>query len=326
MRQQPTAMPSASGYKVYQRLNAPIFVSDLVARFRQGTILSQITSDSIVPAEAKKYGTEVIWEREPEGNFHTYQENQELVHDDLETETFNFVIDKGVYWSLKLDKVTIKRTRDINKYVEAFKKNSLLKIERHAIRSIFLEIVYRASPHNKGTCAGYISGSVDLGVAGSPIRLTPKNIYTYLGLIKQVMQEQEIEAGSTFVVLPYEAQTVLTHPDSFLANACASGLGKSLILTSGEKFPEIAGFNFLFTNDVPRYLDPVLGKQTFAIVAGRREALAFITDMVVNRIVDNDPRSFGQYWQGLQIYGYKLLKPEEFAVLYAYFDYDLTGN
>lgn len=317
------AYPSAAGNPVYQRFNSPVFIKDLQERFREGTILKEITSESAMPPEIKRYGQEVIWEREPDGEFHTYQENQELVHSDLQTETYSLVVNQGVYWSLKLDAITVKRVEDINRYVEAFKKNSVYRIERHALRQIFIEMIYNASPHNKGTCAGRVTGETNLGVMGAPIKITPKNVFTYIQLLRKVLQEQDTPAGQTYVLFPEEAQVVLTHRDSFLANACASGLKESMILSSGSKFPDIAGYRIMFSPDVPRFRDPATNRMTYAVIASRKEALAFISDMVVNRTVDTDPRSFGKYWQGLQVYGYKLMQEEEVAILYCYFEFEL---
>lgn len=317
------AFQSASGNPVYQRFNSPIFIKDLQERFRDGTILKEITSESAIPTEVKRYGQEVIWEREPDGEFHTYQENQELVHSDLQTETYSLVVNQGVYWSLKLDAVTVRRTEDINRYVEAFKKNSVYRIERHALRQVFVEMIYNASPHNKGTCAGRISGETNLGVMGAPIKITPKNIFTYVQLLKKVLQEHESRDSQMYVLFPDEAQVVMSHRDSFLASAYASGLKESIILTSGSKIPDIAGYRMMFSADVPRFRDPSTNRTTYAVIAARKEALAFISDMVVNRTIDSDPRSFGKYWQGLQVYGYKLMQEEDVAILYCYFEFEL---
>ena len=56
------------------------------------------------------------------------------------------------------------------------------------------------------------------------------------------------------------------------------------------------------------------------MVAGRKDAIAFVTQLNKNRVVDNDPRSFSTYWQGLQVYGFKTIRPEALVVLYATID------
>ena len=67
--------------------------------------------------------------------------------------------------------------------------------------------------------------------------------------------------------------------------------------------------------------DPVTGEQTFTILAGRKSATGFVMQLTEQDVIDKDPRSFSKYWRGLNLYGFKVIRPEDLAVMYATFDY-----
>lgn len=314
---QRAVVPSASGYPVYSRLSNPVFARSLVARFQHDGVVAQFTSSDIVPSEIKTTGSEVILRREPEAELFSYQKNQTLTHSNLDTDIIRMVIDRAKYWSLKLDQIDRVQIQDVNTWINAFKTNAARKLDREITREVATQVPHEVSKFNRGRCAGRLTGAYNLGTAGSPIKLTPKNFAMYLAYLQAVLNEQDVPSDNLFVLVPYAFRPLFYHQDSPLFSVCVSGLQKSSVLLNGEQWPDMIGFKWIFSHEVPMLWDPVANENTYAIIAGRRDAIAMVTQLSKTRMIDNEPKSFSTYWQGLQVYGFKTIRPEALAVLYA---------
>jgi hypothetical protein len=313
-------VPSASGYPIYSRLNNPIFARDLVERFQHDGVTAQFTTSNIVPSEIKSTGSEVILRREPEAELFDYQMNQTLSHSDLNTDIIRMVIDRAKYWNLKLDQVDQAQIANVNMWVNAFKKNAARKLDRQITREILIQVPHEVSKYNKGRCAGIVTGRYNMGTLGSPVVLTAKNFPMVLAQVRAVLAEQDVPAADLFMIVPQQFSLLLYNVNSPLYSVCVSGLQKSIVLLNGEMLPSMVGFDFIVTLELPILWDPIAEVYAYAMVAGRKDAIAFVTQLNKNRVVDNDPRSFSTYWQGLQVYGFKTIRPEALVVLYATID------
>lgn len=315
-----SVIPSASGYPVYDYLRNPVFGTKLVARFRLKGITNQFTTSGMdgLPKDLASIGTEVVMRREPEAQIFDYQKNQTLTHSKLSSDTFRLVIGRGKYWSLKLDLIDWSTIPNIQAYVTAFLNDAADRFDQAMGREIMYSIPWEVSPYNKGVCAGLITGAYNLGNIGTPVQITPENFAMKLMEMNTVLSENKAQ-GPYVAILPLAIKPLLYHPDSPLAAMCCSASGdrKSIIFTNGEVWPDIAGFKLIFAHYAPQYTDPVTQKTTYAIIAGRADATLAVTKVVANRIVDQNEESFDKYWQGLQIYGFKVIKPEALAVMYA---------
>ncbi len=320
MPRQQHVVPSSAGYPVYSRLSTPIFAKNLVARYHFGALTTEITGNNMLPPEIKTTGNEVVLFREPEAEIRTYQKNQPLEHSELKTDSIHMTIDRAKYWSLKLDDVDKLQIQDYNKWVNGFKDNASLKFDKEVSRELLLELPIKASPYNKGSCAGIKTGSYNLGKVGAPLSFRPDNMAQIMAMLKAVLTEQEVAGRDLFLILPYQAQTLIFHKDSPLYSVCISGLNKSSVLSNGEKWEDIVGFKILFANDMPIYRDPITGELTYTIIAGHKDATAFVTQLRKNRAIDGGYQSFDSYWQGLQVYGFDVIQPESLAIAYVKID------
>lgn len=313
-------VPSASGYPVYSRLNNPVFARDLVERFQHDGVTARFTTNNIVPSEIKTTGSEVVMRREPEAELFDFQKNQTLSHSDLNTDIIRMVIDRAKYWNLKLDQVDQTQIGNVTMWVNAFKKNAARKLDRQITREILIQTPHEVSRYNKGTCAGKVTGRYNMGTLGSPVVLTAKNFPMVLAQVRAVLAEQDVPAQDLFITVPQQFQLLMYNVNSPLYSVCVSGMQKSVVLLNGEVLPSMVGFDFIVTLEQPILWDPIAEVYAYAMIAGRKDAIAFVTQLNKNRVIDNDPRSFSTYWQGLQVYGFKTIRPEALVVLYATID------
>lgn len=312
-----SVVPSSSGYPSYpSMLNSPIFGEGLVHRYKMKAITTEITGNKMMPSEINKSGTEVVLYRAPEAEIRTYQKNQPLQHSDLATDTIHMVISRAIYWSLKIDQIDLTQVGNIQAWINAFKDDAAHKIDTHISRELLLELPVKASPHNKGVCAGIKTGSWNLGQIGKPIQLRPDNMAQIFAMLEAVLVEQECASKDVFIILPYAAKFLMYHPTSPLYSASVSGLAKSSVLMTSEMFPDFLGFKTMFAHNMPVYTDPITGDTTYTIIAGDKNATAFITQMNKSRVIDTNHETWDSYWQALQVYDFDVIQPENLAVAY----------
>lgn len=316
----PGIVPAASGYRLYSALQSPIFAKSLISRYYPSTVSGQITCQDIVPSEIKNQGDTVVFRRAPVAEIFDYQKNQDLEVSQLNTRPDIMTIDRAKYYNLKLDEIDEKQIGDIRTWVSEFRDSAVNLMAQQIDYELFTELPHQVDCHNKGPRAGARTGIWDLGTQGAPVTLNATNIHEVLGRLATVLTETNAPMKDRWIILPTAAQA-LFWMNPILANACASGNGKSIILSDGEMFPNILGFNIIFSNILPIYTDPVTGQQTYVILAGLGCATGFVMQLNKQEIIDKDPRSFSKYWRGLNLYGFKVLRPENLAALYATLDF-----
>lgn len=315
-----TLLPAASGYRLYSALESPIFAKSLVSRYYPTTISGRITCNDILPTEIKSCGNQVVFRRAPVAEIFRYQQNQDLEVSQLNTRPDIMTVDRSFYYNLKLDEITEQQTCDIRTWVSEFRDSAVQVMAQQVDYELMTEIPAQVDCHNKGIRAGIRTGQWNLGTSGAPVSVNATNLPEVLGRLAVVLNEQNAPTKDRWIILPVSAQP-LFWMNPILASACMSGNGKSIILTDGEMFPNVLGFNIIFSNIMPIYTDPVTGEQTFVILAGTGCATGFVMQLNKQEIIDKDPRSFSKYWRGLNLYGHKVLRPENLAVLYATFDF-----
>ncbi len=149
---------------------------------------------------------------------------------------------------------------------------------------------------NAGATAGAISSNVSLGVAATPIVLTPTNIIDYIIGHGQVLDESNCPDEGRWMVLPAWACARIKTSDLKGANVT----GDSVSPMRNGKVGQIDRFHIYMSNNVN-----VSGGE-FDIMSGHKAGLTFATQLVKNRIME-DPNEFQKLLQGLQVYGYKVV-------------------
>lgn len=305
-------IPAASGYPNYaSALNSPTFAQGFTESFYPKTLAGNISTNSIKGVNLSQVGDEIIFRRRPEAEIFKYQKNQELEISHLESSTISMVINRAWYYNLKLDAVDMSLVKDLPMFIKEFQASAQRKLAEIVDYEMLTELPLQAHPCNKGRGAGVRSHMYDLGAKDAPVQLTHVNIVNYMVMMRQTLMEQNVDVSNMFIVLPVEAQTLFfAHP--ILANACASGLSKSIILT--ETIPNIMGMTVYFSNLMPQYNEG--GKTAYLILAGHKSATGFVHKLIKNETV-KDSRTWGQLWRGLSIYDFKVLTPEALSVMYA---------
>lgn len=308
-----TGIPNASGYNAAALLKRKIFSDTLLARFRCGSIIGNISNMDVLSKELKDCGDEVIFRNTPRAEIFDYVKGQELEVSTLEMTPISMKIDKAKYWNIFAETTELKQDCDLKRWLTEFSDERAYEMTQMIDRQVLNDMPYQVAPCNKGRMAGALSGAYDMGAGGAPVAITPANIIIKISEASAVLDEACIPEKDRFIVLPVQAKPVLMA--SPLTNAGVSALAKSPLF--GGEIPDIMGFRILWTNSLPLRIES--GRIAYTIPFGAKMATGFHTQLNNTRMIEEDARVFGSYWQGLQLYGYKVLRPEALGILYATF-------
>jgi hypothetical protein len=314
MSRQHRGAASAAGYPNYSFLTDPIIGKSLVARFKAKGITSRIASSGgkYIPDEIKTTGNVIKLRRMPEAEIFDYQKNQALTYSDLNTDEFEISINRMKYWALKLNSLDLKQVPMIQQFINGWKESVSDKLDYSTSREILEQMPWKVSAFNKGPCAGKRSGRYDLGTVGAPVNLTAPTLGVKLAEIRAVLSEQDVH-GDYVVVCPYALQPMMYAPDSLLYDAGKAGMSKSIVLQNGQVFPDLVGFEFIFTNACPSYIDPTTGQRCYTLLVARKDAIIYVNQVTENKVQEYE---LDTRWIGVNVGGFDMLLPEACAVLY----------
>jgi hypothetical protein len=304
-------LPSASGYNVYGFLKSPVFAKGFISYFYPKSLVAQI-SETNFEGTSFKEGSEIVFKRAPRAELFSYRKNQELEVSSMDTTPITMTIKRGSYFNVKLDIVDKMQIDEIMKALELFKQDASEKLAIEIDRKMIDTMLREAAPCNKGNSAGIRTGRYNLGVGGAPVALSGANVMKMIRTLSLVLDEQNLPKSGRFIILPPEA--TLAFDETILNNTCASGLNKALILTEAYNIPQLAGFTVYFSSNMPSYAEN--GQIAYPIIAGLKGATGYVMQLEKMQHIDQDSRSFSEYWRGLWIYDWKVIRPEMLAAAY----------
>lgn len=168
----------------------------------------------------------------------------------------------------------------------------------------------QAGVGNFGATAGVRSGSVNLGVSGTPVRLDKTNIVDYIVDMGTVLDEQDVPENGRFIVMPPWACGLIKKSD--LKDASLSGDDVST-LRSG-RVGMIDRYMIYKSNLLATTTD---GSDTVTnMIFGQKTGLTFASQLLENESLRAES-TFGTLFRGLQVYGFKVIKPEAVGWFYA---------
>lgn len=169
--------------------------------------------------------------------------------------------------------------------------------------SVFSTIYTSAAAANKGDVAGKISGNINLGKTGAPLKIDKTTVIDWIVDQGTVLDEQNVPETGRWLLLPAWAAAMIKKSD--LKDASITGDGQS-ILRNG-RLGMIDRFTLYSSNNLTSVTDG--DNKAFETMAGTRDAISFASQIVkVETLRSTDV--FGDILRGLNVYGFKATKPE----------------
>ncbi len=310
-------VPAASGYPQYSgNLITPIFSDRVLERWYASTIYSDISTTDYYGDIPQGRGDQVTFFREPKVIVRDYVKNEPLTHDTFDAEPVTLTIDRAKSFSVKMNKIDEKMMANWEQFKERLLVSAGRELAYNIETPLINEMWSNAAPYNQGQEAGFISQSINLGAPGAPLVITKENVNEVMSWVHQVLDEVNAPKEGRFMVVPPAMVTAMKNSD--LKAAYLTGLSTSPLI-NGMLPENIAGFMIMESNRIPTVMDTGVNKLVYHIIAGVRSATAFAGALEESRTM-TDVDDFANYYQGLSVYGFKVLYEEGIVHLYATFD------
>lgn len=295
--------PVAGGRPNYSGNFIPeIWSGKLIENFYDATVLAAI-SNTDYEGEIRRMGDTVNIRTSPEVTIRSYVKGQTLKVEQPDKPKLQLVIDKGEYFACVEDDVD--RVQSDIKMMDLWSKDASEKMKIQIDQRVLTDMLPDIAATNKGATAGAKTASFNLGTTGSPLTVTKDGagsttpVVDLIVDIGTVLDEANAPEQNRFLVIPAKMAGLIKKSE--LKDASLSGDSVST-LRNGR-----LGMIDRFTIYVSHNLNVSAGK--FSIIAGHKMGFTFATQMTEMETLRAES-TFGNIVRGLQVYGYKVVKPE----------------
>lgn len=300
-----------------------LWSSRLNAKFYTASLFGEITNTDW-EGEISGMSDKITINQIPDLAISTYTIGTSLSYQVPTPSVIELLIDKAKYFAFQVADVLEYQAKP--KLMDVFSNDASMQMKIAVDSNVIYNTWANGAAANKGATAGVKSGSYVLGTDASPVTLSGSNILTTLTAMSGVLDEQNIPETDRFLVIDPATRQMLMQ--SNLAQAQFMGDTSSMIRNG--KIGVIDRFTVYVSNNLPKAAatasapwvsgdgteNSITGSVSVkrrAIIAGHKSAIAFASQMTKVETVRN-PSDFGDYVRGLQVYGFKVVKPEALSV------------
>lgn len=285
----PPAHPDYSGKLIPQ-----LWSKKLLERFYDATVLNAI-SNTDYEGEIKGQGDTVIVNKIPDITISNYRMGDTLTVERPVATTDTMLIDQGKYWSFIMDDVA--DAQALIDMVPKWAENASEQLKIVVDTDVLAYLVGKAVATNRGATAGRISTNINLGIAATPVAITPVNVVDYIVDLGTVLDEANCpETGRKLVVPAWLAGQI---KKSDLKDASLSG--DSVSIARNGRLGTIDRFELFVSNLLPK-----TGANHY-VFALHPKALSFATQLTKTESLRSES-TFGNIMRGLMVYGRKVFQ------------------
>jgi hypothetical protein len=285
-----------------------IWSGKLIEKFYASTVLAAI-SNTDYEGEIKNKGDRVKIRTKPTITIRDYDADGLLGLDRPTGGSIELFIGNGKYFSLILDDV-MEVQSDLN-ILSMWSDDAAQQLKITVDKDVLDGIVGQMAAANQGVAAGVITGSLNLGVKGSPISVVGRNptvgqveLLDVLMRMGQVLDEQNIPEVGRWVVMPAWAGRMIKQSE--LRQAYLSG--DSVSMLRNGRLGMVDRFTIYISNLLPTNATDStnFASGEYPIFAGHAHGLTFASQISKVETLRSE-LTFGQILRGLQVYGYQVV-------------------
>ena len=282
-----------------------IWSGKLIENFYDATVLAAI-SNTDYEGEIRSMGDTVNIRTTPEITIRDYVKGQTLTVENPDKPKLQLFIDKGEYFACVEDDVD-KVQSDIN-LMDTWSKDASERMKIKIDQRVLTDLLPDIAATNKGATAGEQSASFNLGTTGSPLTVSKDGASSTTSVVDlivdmgTVLDEANCPEGDRYMVIPAKMAGLIKKSE--LKDASLTGDSTSIV-RNGR-----LGMVDRFTIYVSHNLNVSSGK--YSIIAGHKMGFTFASQMTEMESLRAES-TFGNIIRGLQVYGYKVVKPEAIA-------------
>lgn len=295
--------PVAGGRPNYSGNFIPeIWSGKLIENFYDATVLAAI-SNTDYEGEIRNMGDTVNIRTTPEITIRDYVKGQTLTVENPDKPKLQLVIDKGEYFACVEDDVD-RVQADIN-LMDTWSKDASERMKIKIDQRVLTDLLPDIAATNKGGTAGEQSASFNLGTTGAPLTVSKDGAGGTTSVIDlivdmgTVLDEANAPEADRFLVIPAKMAGLIKKSE--LKDASLTGDGTSVVRNG--RLGMIDRFTIYVSHNL--YVDS--GK--YSIIGGHKMGFTFASQMTEMESLRSES-TFGNIIRGLQVYGYKVVKPE----------------
>jgi hypothetical protein len=279
-----------------------IWSGKLIENFYDATVLAAI-SNTIYEGEIRQYGDTVNIRTTPEIVIRDYVKGQSLTVDNPDKPKIQLVIDKGEYFACVEDDVD-KVQSDIN-LMDTWSKDASERMKIKIDQRVLTDILPGIATTNKGATAGEQSASFNLGTTGAPLTVTKDGAGSTTSVIDlivdmgTVLDEANAPEADRFLVIPAKMAGLIKKSEL----KDASLTGDSMSVVRNGRLGMVDRFTFFVIHNL------LVSSSKYNIISGHKMGFTFASQMTNMETIRSET-TFGNIIRGLQVYGYKVIKPE----------------
>ena len=301
------AFPVAPGRPQYSGNFIPeIWSGKLIENFYDATVLAAI-SNTDYEGEIKRQGDTVNIRTQPNITIRDYVKGQNLVVENPDKPKIQLLIDKGEYFACVEDDIDKVQT-DI-KLMDMWSKDASEQMKIKIDQRVLTDILPDIAAANKGTAAGAQSAGFNLGSSAAPLTVTKDgaggttSVVDLIVDMGTVLDEANCPESGRFLVIPARMANLIKKSE--LKDASITGDSQSVVRNG--RLGQIDRFTLYVSHN----LNVSSGKHS--IIAGTKMGLTFASQMTEMETIRSET-TFGDIIRGLQVYGYKVVKPEALSM------------
>lgn len=283
-----------------------IWSGKLIEKFYNATVLAAI-SNTDYAGEIRNQGDTIRIRTKPTITIKDYRADGLLELERPQGNVVELTIDKGKYFSLILDDVMDVQT-DLN-LMNMWSDDAAQQFKIKIDSDVLLGIMGQMAARNKGTTAGNISQTINLGATTTPLAIVANDpgvgevdVLDAILRLGQVLDEQNIPETGRWVVLPTWMASLIKRSE--LRQAYLSG--DSVSMLRNGRIGMIDRFTLYTSNLLPAGVAGGLAAGETAVYAGHAHGLTFASQISKVETIRSE-MTFGNILRGLQVYGYKVL-------------------
>jgi len=300
------AYPVAPGRPDYSGNFIPeIWSGKLIENFYDSTVLAAI-SNTDYEGEIRNQGDTVNIRTQPNITIREYVKGQNLVVENPDAPKLQLVIDKGEYFSCVEDDTD--RVQSDVKLMDMWSKDASEQMKIKIDQRVLTDLLPGIGASNKGATAGQQSAAFNLGTTAAPLTVTKDGASATTSVVDlvvdmgTVLDEANVPESDRYLIIPARMAGLIKKSE--LKDASLTG-DSTTPLRNGR-----LGMIDRFTLYVSHNLNVSSGKTS--IIAGHKMGFTFASQMTEMETL-RAQSTFGNIIRGLQVYGYKVVKPEALA-------------
>ena len=304
-----------------------VWSAKLNAKFYAASIYGDIANTDW-QGEVSSMGDKVYINTAPTLTVANYVAGTNLTYQVPTPDMQELLIDKGKYFAFQINDVLEYQAKP--NLMDMFSTDAAEQMRIAIDSTVVYNTFTGAAVGNKGITAGVKSGAYNLGSDAAPITLTANNVVQKVLELASVLDEQNVPESDRWLVIDPATRALLFQSE--LAKAYSTGDATSPVRNG--LIGSIDRFKVYVSNQLPKgtagTATPWLSgdgtensvtttgtvAKRRAIMAGHKSALTFASQITKMETVRNQ-NDFGDYVRSLNVYGFKVVKPESMALLIA---------